>query len=218
MDSSFIFPNVLNSPVLFFFTGMTAIALKAELESLNPIPLLFSLGFLFTVGLNGAHELHNIGVTPDMAQGPMVTVELATFVSVVIYSFFILRLKPELYNAAEVSAAYGSIRAVTLVTASSGLSGVNVDSCSPVVAALALMESPAIIVNLLLRLLRARVFAHRHDSQKSQETFGWGNGLQKSCLDGSVFLSIGSLLVGQVWPGPLNFRFTSPSAFQVTFN
>lgn len=208
MDSSLIFPNALNSPVLFFSTGMTAV--KANLEIFT-IPQLVSLCLLFTVCLKGNHERHTIGLTPGTALALVATVGLAAS----IYSFFILRFKLDLYNAAEVSAAYGSMRAVTLVTASSVRSGVNVDFCGPVVAALALMESPASIVNLLLRV---RVFAHRHNSQKSQETFDRSNGLRKSWLDRAVLLSMGSLLMGQVWPGPLGFCLTSPSVFRFTFH
>ncbi|MEO1508904.1 MAG: sodium-dependent bicarbonate transport family permease [Cyanobacteria bacterium J06633_23] len=208
MDSSLILSNVLNSPVLFFFTGMTAIALKADLEILNPISQLFAPRLLFTSDLKGAHALHKIDLTSNTAPA---TVGLA----VAIYAFFSLRLKLDLYNAAKVSAAYGSMRAVTLVTASSVLSRVNVDCCGSVAAALALMESPASIVNLLLRV---RVFAHRHDSQDLQETFDWDSGLRTSCLDGSVFLSMGRLLMGQVWPRPLGFHLTSPSVFQFIFN
>lgn len=210
MDSSLIFSNVFNHTVLFFSTGMTAVLLKSDLENFLPIPQLFSLYLLFTVSLRAAHELHEIGLTPGTALTLM-----ATGWAVSIYSFFILRLKLDLYNAAEVLAAYGFICAVTLVTASSVRSRVNVNFGGPGVAALVLMESPASIVNLLLRV---RVFARRHDSQDSQETFDWGNGLRKFCLGGSVFLSMGRLLVGQGWPWPLGFRFPSPSAFQVTFN
>ena len=214
MDSSLILSNVFNYPVLFISTGMTAVFLTSDLGGFPPIPQLFSLGsFLisFAIGFRGAHELHKFGLTPFFAPTLMAAVRLA----VSIYSFFILRLKLDLYNAATVSATYDSISAVTFVTASSFLSGVNVDFGVPMVAALALMESPAIIVDLLLRV---RVFAHRRNSQESQKTLDWSDVSRESWLNGWVFLSLGSLLVGQVWPWPLFFRLTSPSAFQFTFN
>lgn len=112
-----------------------------------------------------------------------------------------------MYNAAAIAATYGSISAVTFVTAGSFLERVGVDYGGYMVAALALMESPAIIVGLLL----VRVFVSRAESNRmevgNKETgndetekadFNWGEVLRESFLNGSVFLLIGSLLVGLV--------------------
>jgi hypothetical protein len=68
--------------------------------------------------------------------------------AVPIYSFFILRIKLDAYNAAAIAATYGSISAVTFITAQSFLKILNLPSGGHMVAALALMESPAIIVGL----------------------------------------------------------------------
>ena len=64
--------------------------------------------------------------------------------------FLILRLKFDVFNAAAISAAYGSISAVTFITAESFLESQNIPFDGFMVAALALMESPAIIIGLLL--------------------------------------------------------------------
>lgn len=194
MDSSLILSNILNPPVLFFFMGLAAVFAKSDLEIPQPIPKLFSLYLLFAIGFKGGHELHESGLTTEVAGALIAAVVVAAVVPV--YSFFILRLKLDLYNSAAIAATYGSISAVTFVTASSFLDRLNVDFGGHMVAALALMESPAIIVGLLL----VRIFANRAtaDNGKEKEAFDWGEVLRESFLNGSVFLLIGSLLVGLV--------------------
>ena len=53
MNSSLILSNVLNSPALFFFIGLTTVFLKSDLEIPQPIPNLFSLYLLFVIGFKG---------------------------------------------------------------------------------------------------------------------------------------------------------------------
>ncbi len=182
MDSSLILSNVLNPPVLFFFIGLAAVFTKSDLEIPQPIPKLFSLYLLFAIGFKGGHELHESGLNSEVITALVAAVVVAAVVPV--YSFFILRLKLDLYNAAAIAATYGSISAVTFVTASSFLDRLNVDFGGHMVAALALMESPAIIVGLLL----VRVFANREaEGDGEKAAFDWGEVLRESFLNGSVF-------------------------------
>ncbi|MGP1384156.1 MAG: sodium-dependent bicarbonate transport family permease [Thainema sp.] len=192
MNPNLILSNIFNPPILFFFIGLVAVAVKSDLEIPQPIPKLFSLYLLFAIGFKGGHELHESGITPEIAISLIAAVVVASIVPV--YSFFILRWKLDVYNAAAIAATYGSISAVTFVTASTFLSRLNVDFGGHMVAALALMESPAIIVGLLL----VRVFINRDKAEddESEEEFSWGEVLRESFLNGSVFLLVGSLLVG----------------------
>ena len=198
MDSSLILANVLTPPILFFFIGLTAVLVKSDLEIPQPIPKLFSLYLLLSIGFKGGHELHESGLTFEVASALIAAVVMAAVVP--IYSYFILRLKLDIYNAAAIAATYGSISAVTFVTASSFLTRIGVEFGGHMVAALALMESPAIIIGLLL----VRVFASRSAelgdtlSGKEKESFPWGEVLRESFLNGSVYLLIGSLLVGLI--------------------
>ena len=108
-----------------------------------------------------------------------------------IYTFFILRLKLDPYNSAAIAATYGSISAVTFITASSFLSQLKIPFDGYMVAALALMESPAIIVGLVL----VNLFAYKKG--ESSET-NWSEVLQEAFLNSSVFLLVGSVLIGLV--------------------
>jgi hypothetical protein len=198
MDSSLILANILNPPVLFFFIGMMAVFFKSDLDIPHPLPKLFSLYLLFAIGFKGGHEIHESGINSEIAITLVAAVLSATIVP--IYSFFILRLKLDVNNAAAIAATYGSISAVTFVTASSFLE----QQVPPVaygghmVAALALMESPAIIVGLIL----ARLFAHastgKQENATAEKEFSWLEVLREAFLNGSVVLLLGSLLVGMI--------------------
>ena len=150
MDPSLITSNILNPPVLFFFLGMSAVLLKSDLEIPHPLPKLFSLYLLFAIGFKGGHEIQESGINTEIALTLGFAVLFASLVP--IYSFFILKFKLDSYNAAAIAAAYGSISAVTFVTATSFLEQQTpaIEYGGHMVAALALMESPAIIVGLIL--------------------------------------------------------------------
>ncbi|KYC42823.1 sodium-dependent bicarbonate transport family permease [Scytonema hofmannii PCC 7110] len=187
MDGSLVLSNILNPPVLFFFMGMLAVFLKSDLEIPQPLPKLFSLYLLLAIGFKGGHELAESGMNPEIAITIIAAIIMASIVPV--YTFFILKLKLDNYNAAAIAATYGSISAVTFITASSFLEKLHIAYGGHMVAALAIMESPAIIVGLIL----VRVFGSK---AQDGEKFSWGKVLQEAFLNGSVFLLVGSLLVG----------------------
>ncbi|NHC35888.1 sodium-dependent bicarbonate transport family permease [Scytonema millei] len=188
MDVSLIASNVLSPPVLFFFLGMLAVFLKSDLEIPQPLPKLFSLYLLFAIGFKGGNELVKSGVSQEVILTLLAAVMMACIVP--IYTFFILKVKLDLYNAAAIAATYGSISAVTFITAGSFLTELGIDFSGYMVAALALMESPAIIVGLLL----VKLFA----IDKEDGDFSWSEVLQEAFLNSSVFLLVGSLIIGAV--------------------
>jgi uncharacterized protein len=184
----------LNPPVLFFFLGMLAILVRSDLEIPNPLPKLFSLYLLVAIGFKGGHELFESGLSPLIISTLVAAVFMASIVPV--YSFFILRIKLDNYNAAAIAATYGSISAVTFITASSLLDKLQIPYGGHMVAALALMESPAIVVGLILvRVFMAKEAVDKKDEADSMET-SWGEVLREAFLNGSVFLLIGSLIIG----------------------
>jgi hypothetical protein len=187
MDGSLILFNILNPPVLFFFLGMLAVFFKSDLEIPQPLPKLFSLYLLMAIGFKGGYELAESGINNQIALTLIASVVMACIVP--IYTFFILKIKLDSANAAAIAAAYGSISAVTFITASSFLEKLHISYGGHMVAALALMESPAIVVGLIL----VRVFKTKKDKE---ETTSWAKVLHEAFLNGSVFLLVGSLIVG----------------------
>lgn len=187
MDASLIVSNILNPPILFFFLGMTAVFVKSDLEIPPPVPKLLSLYLLFAIGFKGGVELIKSGITQEVILTLLAAMLMACFVP--IYTFYILRLKLDTYDAAAIAATYGSISAVTFITASAFLSELGIDSDGYMVAALALMESPAIIVGLLL------VNLFKGEKEKERD-LDWSEVLRDAFLNSSVFLLVGSLLIG----------------------
>ncbi|MEB3179612.1 MAG: sodium-dependent bicarbonate transport family permease [Nostocaceae cyanobacterium] len=186
MNIGLIVSNFLNPPVLAFFLGILAVLLKSDLDIPAPLPKLFSLYLLFSIGFKGGVELVKSGISQEV----ILTVAAAMLMSAIvpIYTFFILRIKLDSYNAAAIAATYGSISAVTFITAGSFLNALGIEFDGYMVAALALMESPAIIVGLIM----VNLFTA---SQKERD-FSWLEVLKEACLNSSVFLLVGSLIMG----------------------
>jgi len=189
MDFNLILSNVLNPPVLFFFLGMAAIILKSDLEIPNPLPKLFSIYLLLAIGFKGGYEISKSGINQEI--GIILFVSILMAIVIPIISFFILRLKLDAYNSAAIAATYGSISAVTFITATSFLNQQGIPSDGYMVAALALMESPAIIIGLVL----VKIFAVQ---EKEDSEFNWSEVLKEAFLNGSVFLLVGSLIIGAI--------------------
>jgi uncharacterized protein len=196
MDSSLILSNILNPPVMFFFLGMLAVAVQSDLEIPNPLPKLFSLYLLIAIGFKGGHELYESGLNTEVVTTLLVAVFMASIVPV--YSFFILRLRLDKFNAAAIAATYGSISAVTFITASALLDKLQIAYGGHMVAALALMESPAIVVGLILVRVSGQKKEIISEDETASSESGWGAVLHEAFLNGSVLLLIGSVVVGVV--------------------
>ncbi len=199
MDLSLVASNILNPPVLAFFIGMAAVFLKSDLEIPPPLPKLFSLYLLFAIGFKGGVELVKSGINQQVA----VTILAAMLMSAIvpIYTFFILKVKLDSYNAAAIAATYGSISAVTFITASSFLEQLGIEFDGYMVAALALMESPAIIVGLIL--------VNFFGGEAGKRETVWSEVLQEAFLNSSVFLLVSSLIMG-VLTGEHGWEVLSP--------
>jgi uncharacterized protein len=192
MQSSLVLQNLLSAPVLFFFLGILAVVLGSDLEIPSPLPKLFSLYLLLAIGFRGGVELVHSGLGSLV----LLTIGAAVLMSVLvpISSFLLLRTQLDPYNAAAIAASYGSISAVTFITAQSFLNALKVPFDGFMVAALALMESPAIVVGVVMAKLAGGA-ASSTDPQQAQG-LRWREILQEAFLNGSIFLLIGSLVIG----------------------
>lgn len=182
-----VLQNLLSPPVLFFFLGVLAVLLGSDLEVPAPLPKLFSLYLLLTIGFKGGVELQKSGLSDVVVLNIGAAVLMASLIP--LYGFLVLRSRLDVYNSAAIAAAYGSTSAVTYITAETFLKVLAIPHDGFMVAALALMESPAIIVGLLLvRLLAGQ--------QPGHQRVGLGSVLHEAFLNSSVFLLMGSLLIG----------------------
>ncbi|QSZ42551.1 sodium-dependent bicarbonate transport family permease [Sulfurimonas aquatica] len=189
MNFDLILQNMLNPPVLFFFLGMLAVFLKSELTIPQPLPKLFSLYLLIAIGLHGGYELSMSGFNLYIFEALMIAVGMSMLVP--IYSFFILKTKMDVYNSIAIAATYGSISAVTFITGITYLGTIGVEYGGFMVASMALMESPAIVIGLVF----AALFVKAKDGEEEEKT-DWGEILREAFLNPSVFLLVGALLIG----------------------
>ena len=189
MTFELILSNLLNPPVLFFFLGMLAVWMKSDLDIPQPLPKFFSLYLLLSLGFKGGVELHKSGMEVQVALSLLAAMVMALLVP--LYTFLVLRPRMDASNAAAIAASYGSVSAVTFITATTFLSQVNVAYGGHMVAAMALMESPAIIVGVLL----ARRFNGMSSTAKPSGQ-PWGDLVREAFFNGTVFVLVGSLGIG----------------------
>lgn len=185
MNIQLLIDNLTNPALLFFFLGMIAVRLKSDLEIPSNSSKFISLYLLFSIGFKGGQELSHSHLDPTIFWSLLFGVFLALFVP--FYTFFILRKKYGINNAGAIAASYGSVSAVTFVTAVSFLNTQNIEFGGHMVAVMALMEAPAIIVGVLLISMY----------DKKKKTKNACLPLVKHALtNGSVLLIIGSLVIG----------------------
>ncbi len=185
MDLRLLIDNITNPALLFFFLGLLAARLKSDLEIPPNSSKFISLYLLFAIGFKGGQELSHSHFNFEIWGSLLFGIVLALIVP--IYSFFILKKKLGVYNAGAIAAAYGSVSAVTFVTAVSFLELQQMNFGGHMVAVMALMEAPSIIIGVLL-------ISWFNKEKKSKTAFG---GLLKHALtNGSVLLIMGSLVIG----------------------
>ncbi|MBK16770.1 MAG: sodium-dependent bicarbonate transport family permease [Prochlorococcus sp. SP3034] len=189
MELDLLLQNIFAPTVLFFFIGVIAVLCKSDLEIPAPLPKLFSLYLLLAIGFKGGIGIQESGILNNQV---LLTLSSAVLMSLLIplFGFAILRLKFNVFNSAAIAAAYGSISAVTFISAESFLAAQKIASDGFMIGALALMESPAILVGLLL--VKFAGPKDRPGSRKLQIR----SILHESFLNGSVYLLLGSLIIG----------------------
>ncbi|MHA8067363.1 sodium-dependent bicarbonate transport family permease [Aquirufa sp. ROCK2-A2] len=183
--------NVTNPTLLFFMLGMLAKFVKSDLEIPAASKGFISLYLLFSIGFNGGTELAASGITSEVIVSLVFGMFLAFIIP--IYSFFILKLKLNSIDAGAISASYGSVSAVTFVSAIAFLEMNQLKAGGEMVAVMASMEFPAIIMGVILM----NMFPSKTEA-KSDATSSWKVALKHAITNGSVLMIFGSLLIGFV--------------------
>ena len=136
--------NLLDPAILFFIFGVIAGIVKSNLEVPSSISRFLSLYLLMALGLKGGFALASSGLTPTVSVSIAATVLLAIIIPLL--GYFILKKLVSDFDAAAIAATYGSVSAVSFVTAIQYLENQHVPYSGHMAAAMALMESPAIIM------------------------------------------------------------------------
>ena len=197
----------LDPAILFFVFGVLAASVKSNLEIPPAISRFLSLYLLMALGLKGGFALAHSGFTPEVATSLGSAVALAVIIPLI--GFVVLKNFLSGFDAAAVAATYGSVSAVTFVTAVQYLDNNGIAFGGHMAAAMALMESPAIILAVIFaNSLRQQATAQANLTvQHGVAVLGTaGSGpshslkkiLHESFTDGAQLLLLGALLVGWI--------------------
>ena len=185
MDLHLLIDNLTNPALLFFILGIVAVYLKSDLEIPANSSKFISLYLLFSIGFKGGQELSHEVFDSEIVWSMVFGVAIAFIIP--IYTFFILKNRFSVYDAGAIAAAYGSVSAVTFVTAVSYLEAQQLTLHGHMVAIMALMESPAIIAGLVL----ISIFNKEKSTKIKKST-----AIHHSLTNGSVLLILGCLVIG----------------------
>jgi len=201
--------NLIDPAILFFVFGVFAGLVKSNLEIPPAISRFLSLYLLMALGLKGGFALAKSGLTAEVATGLGLAILLAVLVPLLSYA--LLRRFLSGFDAAAVAATYGSVSAVTFITAIGHLENQGIAFGGHMAAAMALMESPAIIMAVLMaNALRRRqpgalpinsagagVWAGAPQAgAPATGGFSLGKVLHESFTDGAQLLLLGAMAVG----------------------
>jgi hypothetical protein len=183
--------NMLNPAVLFFGLGFLAQIIRSDLKFPSDLAKALSIYLLVGIGLHGGMELAK--VDPGSAFGAVVAA-LGLGFGLPIVAYFLLTqvVRIDRLNAAAVAAHYGSVSAGTFITAIAFLEAAKVTHESYPVIMLAIMESPAIIIGLVLANLARKGQDNGREKRVSREL------VHDAFTNGSVVLLLGSMLIGAI--------------------
>lgn len=186
--------SFLDPAILFFVFGLVAGTVRSNLEIPPQVARFLSLYLLMALGLKGGFALHHSGLTPDVLRA--LGCALALAVAIPAIGYVVLRRRLDGLNAAAIAATYGSVSAVTFITAVQYMDTQGLAYGGHMAAAMALMESPAIIMAVLLaNLVRHRAAAARGGAAAVVH-MPIGKVLHESFTDGAQLLLLGALAVG----------------------
>jgi uncharacterized protein len=186
MNFNLLLNNLGNPALLFFVLGVLAVYLKSDLEIPPNSSKFISLYLLFSIGFKGGQELSHETFTTEIGWSMLFGICISAIIP--LYTFFILKRKLSVFDAGAIAAAYGSVSAVTFVTAVSYLESQQLSLHGHMVAIMALMESPAIIISLILISI-----SNKKDTTAEIKI---PSVIKHSLTNGSVLLILGSLVVG----------------------
>jgi len=172
------------APLFFFILGGLSKIFKSHVEIPQPIAKAMALFLLIAIGLKGGVEVSHHELEPKILL--VFLAGLILSIGIPFLWFYVIKDRVGRVDAAAIAASYGSVSAITFVTAASFLDALQVHYDGFLIAVMALMEGPPIIVGVLL----ARM--------KTGPKFNLKRILHESFFNQAVFLLLGSLLIGMM--------------------
>ncbi|MDT8859830.1 sodium-dependent bicarbonate transport family permease [Alkalihalobacillus sp. MEB130] len=195
--------NLLSPVVLFFVLGLLAAMLKSDLKFPSALSETLSIFLLVAIGLKGGIELskYSFGEVISPVLGTLFLGSILPIVTLLLLKVIKLDKK----NAIALAATYGSVSIVTYGAAISFLDQIGTSYEGFMNAMVVLMESPAIIISLiLLKVMEQKKSGSVPYSTKtiafaSPATSWIDKDVLKEALFGkSILLLLGSLTIGLI--------------------
>ena len=192
--------NFLDPAILFFVFGVFAGLVRSNLEIPAAISRFLSLYLLMALGLKGGFALAKSGLNAEVLTTLGCAVALAVIVPLLAYQ--VMRRLLDGFDAAAIAATYGSVSAVTFITTLQYLESRGQAYGGHMAAAMALMESPAIILAVLLANRLRKQAVHTSPGQlaagAAPKPVSLGHLLHESFTDGAQLLLLGAMLIGML--------------------
>jgi uncharacterized protein len=196
--------TLLSPVILFFVLGAAAAFARSDLSIPEAIAKGLALYLMAAIGLKGGVQVAEAGFSAEMLMAALAGLLLSVLIPLPVFIALKRIGRLDTVNAAAVAAHYGSVSVVTFVTGVEVLTSGGLPPAGYLVAVLAIMETPAIIVGLLLARGGMRM-----DGQPRGALF------RETLLNGSVVLLLGSFAIGLV-AGSEGFAPIAP-VFDVAF-
>ena len=180
--------NLLSPAVLFFVLGLIAALTKSDLKFPEALYAGLTIYLLVAIGFKGGVAINEAGLgkvwLPSLAA-------MALGALIPLWTYPLLRFggKFAAVDAAAIAAHYGSVSAVTFIAATNYLKAVDQPYENYATAFLAVMESPAILVGVVLGKLATR-------KRGAPDMTSLKAAMHEALFGRSIFLLVGALVVG----------------------
>lgn len=183
--------NLLVPAMMFFALGLFAQLIRSDLKFPPDLTKALTIYLLVGIGLHGGKELAKVEFAPALAA---VAAAIGLGILLPLLAFAMLRGgRIDKLNASAIAAHYGSVSAGTFLTAVAFLDSLGVKYETYPVIMLAIMESPAILIGLVLAGMSRRA-AGESTTRKGLT----GELIREAFTNGSIVLLFGGMLIGAV--------------------
>ena len=183
--------NMLIPPTMFFALGFFAHVIRSDLKFPPDVGKAASIDLLLGIGLHGGMEMAKAEFS-DAASAVVAAIVLGITLPVLAFAILKSLGRIDRLNAAAIAAHYGSVSAGTFLTAIAFLDSQQIVYETYPLIMLAIMESPAIVIGLLLARWGVADNGNRFDAE------GIRHLLREAFTNGSVVLLFGSIMIGML--------------------
>ncbi len=176
---------------MFFALGFLAQLIRSDLKMPPDLTKSITIYLLLSVGIHGGLELSHVHFS-EAIPSILTAIFLGLTLPVIAYSIIHRIGKIDRLNAIAIATHYGSVSAGTFLTAIAFLQSINIEFEKYPVIMLAIMESPAILVGLLMASIVRRKYLNNSENEKGD----LGLLIKEAFTNGSIVLLIGGLLIG----------------------